>query len=165
MHHLPPHAQHPSRAHPAPPAAPPLHGVPALRVVPSYDTPAVSQPDTRSAHLPDAPAGSGPDARSAHLPDAPAGSGPDACSAHLSGAPAGSEPDVPHLLGSAATTAGGPERRPDLRDEEGSLVTEYGLLAVVAATVAGAVIAWASNGALTTLFNALLRQARTLVGA
>lgn len=49
--------------------------------------------------------------------------------------------------------------------EEGSLVTEYGLLAVVAATVAGVVIEWASGGALVTLFNALLRHARSLVGA
>ena len=50
-------------------------------------------------------------------------------------------------------------------DQEGSLVTEYGLLAVVAATIAGVVISWASNGALVTLFNALLRHARGLVGA
>jgi len=50
-------------------------------------------------------------------------------------------------------------------DEEGSLVAEYGLLAVVAATVAGVIIQWASGGALVTLFNALLRQARALVGA
>lgn len=50
-------------------------------------------------------------------------------------------------------------------DEDGSLVTEYGLLAVVAATVAGVVIQWASGGALVTLFNALLRHARSLVGA
>ena len=49
--------------------------------------------------------------------------------------------------------------------EDGSLVTEYGLLAIVAATLAGAVISWASNGAMVTLFNALLRQARALVGA
>ncbi len=49
--------------------------------------------------------------------------------------------------------------------EDGSLVTEYGLLAVVAATIAGVVIAWSSNGALVTLFNALLRHARSLVGA
>ena len=49
--------------------------------------------------------------------------------------------------------------------EDGSLITEYGLLAIVAATVAGAVISWASNGAMVTLFNALLRQARALVGA
>jgi Flp pilus assembly pilin Flp len=54
-------------------------------------------------------------------------------------------------------------RRP--QDEEGSLVTEYGLLAVVAATIAGVIISWASNGALVTLFNALLRHARGLVGA
>jgi Flp pilus assembly pilin Flp len=52
-----------------------------------------------------------------------------------------------------------------LHDDDGSLVTEYGLLAVVAATIAGVVIQWASGGALVTLFNALLRQARSLVGA
>jgi Flp pilus assembly pilin Flp len=50
-------------------------------------------------------------------------------------------------------------------EEDGSLVTEYGLLAVVAATIAGVVMTWASGGALVTLFNALLRQARSLVGA
>ncbi len=52
-----------------------------------------------------------------------------------------------------------------VEDEDGSLVTEYGLIAVVAATVAGVIIQWASGGALVTLFNALLRQARELVGA
>lgn len=50
-------------------------------------------------------------------------------------------------------------------DEDGSLVTEYGLLAVVAATVCGVIITWASNGQLVSLFNALLRAARGLVGA
>ena len=54
---------------------------------------------------------------------------------------------------------------PDGTGEDGSLVTEYGLLAVVAATVAGVVIQWASNGALVSLFNALLEHARSLVGA
>jgi Flp pilus assembly pilin Flp len=54
---------------------------------------------------------------------------------------------------------------PRLAEEDGSLVTEYGLLAVVAATIAGVVMTWASGGALVTLFNALLRQARSLVGA
>ncbi len=54
---------------------------------------------------------------------------------------------------------------PDRTGEDGSLVTEYGLLAVVAATVAGVVIQWASNGALVDLFNALLEHARSLVGA
>jgi Flp pilus assembly pilin Flp len=53
----------------------------------------------------------------------------------------------------------------DPTDEDGSLITEYGLLAIVAATVAAAVISWASDGAMATLFNALLRQARGVVGA
>lgn len=75
------------------------------------------------------------------------------------------EERTPRAVGSV------PEADPDLtsgqtrNDEEGSLVTEYGLLAVVAATVAGVIIQWASGGALVTLFNALLRQARALVGA
>lgn len=59
----------------------------------------------------------------------------------------------------------GPAPADRVGDEQGSLVTEYGLLAVVAATVAGVIIQWASGGALVTLFNALLRQARALVGA
>lgn len=50
-------------------------------------------------------------------------------------------------------------------DEEGSLVTEYGLLAIVAATIAGIVIGWAQGGAVVELFNALLSSARGLVGA
>ncbi len=50
-------------------------------------------------------------------------------------------------------------------DEDGSLVTEYGLLAVVAATVAGVLIQWATGGAIVNLFNALVDRARELVGA
>lgn len=50
-------------------------------------------------------------------------------------------------------------------DEDGSLVTEYGLLAVVAATIAGVLIQWATSGALVNLFNALIDRARALVGA
>jgi Flp pilus assembly pilin Flp len=65
--------------------------------------------------------------------------------------------DTPRLV------AAGAARITD--EEDGSLVTEYGLLAVVAATIAGVVMTWASGGALVTLFNALLRQARSLVGA
>lgn len=49
--------------------------------------------------------------------------------------------------------------------EDGSLVTEYGLLAVVAATIAGVAIRWAQAGPLVELFNALLSTARGLVGA
>jgi len=51
------------------------------------------------------------------------------------------------------------------RSDEGSLVTEYGLLAVVAATVAGVLIQWATGGAVIDLFNALVDRARELVGA
>jgi Flp pilus assembly pilin Flp len=50
-------------------------------------------------------------------------------------------------------------------DDDGSLVTEYGLLAVVAATVAGVLIQWATGGAVVNLFNALVDRARELVGA
>ena len=50
-------------------------------------------------------------------------------------------------------------------EEDGSLVTEYGLLAVVAATVAGVLIQWATGGAVVNLFNALIDRARELVGA
>lgn len=49
--------------------------------------------------------------------------------------------------------------------EAGSLVTEYGLLAVVAATIAGVLIQWATGGAVVDLFNALVDRARELVGA
>lgn len=69
----------------------------------------------------------------------------------------------PATRGPDGTTAAPPRSR--RTDEDGSLVTEYGLLAVLAATVAGVVMTWASGGALVTLFNALLRQARSLVGA
>lgn len=65
--------------------------------------------------------------------------------------------DVPTASGASGLTT--------IDAEDGSLVTEYGLLAVVAATIAGVIISWASGGALVTLFNALLRQARSLVGA
>jgi len=50
-------------------------------------------------------------------------------------------------------------------NEDGSLVTEYGLLALIAATIAGVVMQWASQGALVGLFNALIGQARNIVGA
>jgi Flp pilus assembly pilin Flp len=78
---------------------------------------------------------------------------------------------IPPAIATAVPTVSSPRSsatahpsRP-LDDEDGSLVTEYGLLAVVAATIAGVVISWASNGALVALFNALLRHARGLVGA
>jgi hypothetical protein len=48
-------------------------------------------------------------------------------------------------------------------DEDGSLVAEYGLLAVVAATVSGVLITWSRSGALADFFGLLLDHARNLV--
>lgn len=61
-------------------------------------------------------------------------------------------------------------RRPPLvpahpRDEDGSLVTEYGLIAIVGATIASLVMAWASGGAIWSLFDAVTDHVRTLLGA
>ncbi|WP_052665451.1 hypothetical protein [Nitriliruptor alkaliphilus] len=48
-------------------------------------------------------------------------------------------------------------------DEDGSLVAEYGLLAVVAATMCGALILWSRGDALTNFFTTLLNHARSIV--
>lgn len=57
-------------------------------------------------------------------------------------------------------------RRPGGRDaEDGSLVTEYGLLAVLGATITGLAIKWASGGAIWELFGAVLSRAKAIVGA
>jgi hypothetical protein len=60
----------------------------------------------------------------------------------------------------AAVTSSAPPR---VSSDDGSLVAEYGLLAVVAATVAGVLISWASSGALASFFGQLLDHARSLV--
>ena len=44
-------------------------------------------------------------------------------------------------------------------------MTEYGLLAVVGATVASLVVKWASGGAIFELFGALTKKVRVLIGA
>lgn len=82
------------------------------------------------------------------------------------------QPHVPaptiHAARSAAPRrdpSGTAVRRTAPSTEAGSLVTEYGLLAVVAATIAGVVIQWASSGTLVNLFNALISRARDIVGA
>ena len=49
--------------------------------------------------------------------------------------------------------------------EDGSLVSEYGLIAVLGATITGVAISWAKGGAIATLLNVILRQVRALVGA
>lgn len=58
-------------------------------------------------------------------------------------------------------------RRPDATgcsDEDGSLVSEYGLLAVLGATITGVAISWAQGGAVAGLLDAVLRQVRALAG-
>lgn len=52
-----------------------------------------------------------------------------------------------------------------LGDEDGSLIAEYGLLAVVGATIATLVLKWASGGAIWELFGALTKKVRALIGA
>ncbi len=49
--------------------------------------------------------------------------------------------------------------------ESGSLVTEYGLIAVVGATVASLVVKWATGGAIWQLFDAVTEKVRVLLGA
>jgi hypothetical protein len=48
--------------------------------------------------------------------------------------------------------------------ESGSQTTEYALVIVVAATVAALALAWARAGAISSLFNAILRQVRGMFG-
>ena len=48
--------------------------------------------------------------------------------------------------------------------EDGSLVSEYGLIAVLGATITGVAISWAKGGAIATLLNVILRQVRALAG-
>lgn len=52
-----------------------------------------------------------------------------------------------------------------LQDEEGSLITEYFLLAIVAATIASLALKWAAGGAIWQLFAAVFGKVRILVGA
>lgn len=62
-----------------------------------------------------------------------------------------------------------PAHRPSATDrpsrEEGSLVSEYGLVAVLGATIAGVAISWAKGGAITTMLGAVLEQVRAVIGA
>jgi hypothetical protein len=48
--------------------------------------------------------------------------------------------------------------------ESGSQTTEYALVMVVAATIAALALAWARQGAITGLLNAVLKQVRGMLG-
>lgn len=70
----------------------------------------------------------------------------------------------------AATLDAVPDSSPDsdgpsLADETGSLITEYFLLAIVAATIASLALKWAAGGAVWELFAAVFDKVRVLLGA
>jgi hypothetical protein len=48
--------------------------------------------------------------------------------------------------------------------EAGSQTTEYALVIVVAATIAALALAWARQGAINGLLNAVLKQVRGMLG-
>jgi hypothetical protein len=48
--------------------------------------------------------------------------------------------------------------------ESGSQTTEYALVMVVAATIAALALAWARQGAINGLLNAVLKQVRGMLG-
>lgn len=51
-----------------------------------------------------------------------------------------------------------------LAGEAGSVATEYGLLAVVAATIVAVVLEWATTGGISGLLDRVLARVSTLVG-
>lgn len=53
---------------------------------------------------------------------------------------------------------------PDPRAEDGSVATEYGLLAVVAATIVSVMLNWATSGGITSLLDSVLARVGDLVG-
>ena len=55
--------------------------------------------------------------------------------------------------------------RPGAGPEDGSMVSEYGLVAVLGATIVGLAISWANGGAVAALLDAVLAQLRGVVGA
>lgn len=50
-------------------------------------------------------------------------------------------------------------------EEDGSLVTEYGLIAIVGATIASLVIKWAAGGAIWQLFDMVSQRVQAVIGA
>ena len=54
--------------------------------------------------------------------------------------------------------------RHDAHGEDGSLVSEYGLIAVLGATIAGVAISWARGGAIASLLDSVLQQVTSLAG-
>ncbi|HEX9765457.1 MAG TPA: hypothetical protein VGA36_01745 [Nitriliruptorales bacterium] len=70
-----------------------------------------------------------------------------------------------HKPPAVPTEVTAPDTVPDQHRDEGSMVTEYGLVAVVGATIAALAINWATNGNIYDLFSAVLAKVKVLVGA
>lgn len=69
----------------------------------------------------------------------------------------------------SATTALVPASRPSAdrsrwHAQDGSVATEYGLLAVVAATIVSVILEWATGGGITDLLTAVMDRVSELVG-
>lgn len=62
-----------------------------------------------------------------------------------------------------STDVGSPLRQA-MVGEDGSVATEYGLLAVVAATIVAVVLEWATSGGITGLLESVLARVAQLVG-
>lgn len=74
-------------------------------------------------------------------------------------------PDPTRSGGSSLATPRSAAPRPEAGGPEaGSLVTEYGLIAIVGATLAALAIRWASDGAVVDLFGAILERVESVVG-
>lgn len=56
-----------------------------------------------------------------------------------------------------------PAQPPTDDGEAGSLVSEYGLVAVLGATIAGLAISWARGGAIVGLLDTVLRQVQSVI--
>lgn len=62
------------------------------------------------------------------------------------------------------STASGGRLSVDLRSQDGSVATEYGLLAVVAATIVSVMLDWATSGGITSLLQSIMARVASLVG-
>ncbi len=65
---------------------------------------------------------------------------------------------APEDVGRPSTAVGEPT------SEDGSVATEYGLLAVVAATIVSVMLEWATGGGITSLLQAVMGRVSEVVG-
>ncbi|MBY5161786.1 hypothetical protein [Salsipaludibacter albus] len=65
---------------------------------------------------------------------------------------------------SEPTTSDGTTAAGRASSEDGSVATEYGLLAVVAATIVSVLLEWATSGGISALLGSILDRVSDLVG-